>query len=215
MDAEHGHISRGAATAAVVRAAMWLAIPSAAAILLWNHVFVNLWAGHGFYAGDRPNALIAFVLLAASLETTFVNICAALGLYAVSGRLLLVKSLLAIGMGCIGARVFGVGGLLAAPLVAGAITTWWALPMAIGGHSAWSSERWYGLLIDALKGCAAAGFAAGLATRVNVGDASALAAAGLVFTLVYAACLLCLSVDLRVLVIRLMGMNGGRSSWLR
>jgi hypothetical protein len=214
IDAEGENFSRGAATAAIVRAAMWLALPAASATILWNHVFVSLWVGGEFYAGARPNALVAFALVAVSLETTFVNVCAAFGLYAASGRLLLVKSILAIGMGCVGARVFGVGGLLAAPLVAGAITTWWVLPMVIGGHSAWSCERWCGLLTDALKGCAAAALATGVATRIDVGDARSLAAAGMVFTVVYAVCLLCLSADLRNLVIRLMGMNGSRSRWL-
>ncbi|NQW49257.1 MAG: hypothetical protein HQ464_15970 [Planctomycetes bacterium] len=215
IDAEKGRISPAAAMTAIVRAAIWLAVPATVATILWNPVFVRLWAGGEFYAGDHPNALIAIGLLAGTLETTFMNVCGAIGLYSVSGRVLLAKSILAIGMGSLGAWLFGTVGLLAAPVVAGALTTWWLLPKVIGGHSGWDGDRWSGLATDALKACAAAAAAAAVATRVDAHDPLALAITCGVFMVVYAACLLGCSGELRSLAIRMIPASGGRWSGLR
>lgn len=218
IDAERGGTNSAAAMAAVVRAAIWIAVPAAMATMLLNPSFVRLWAGGEFYAGDEPNALIAIGLLAGTLETTCINVCAAMGLYAVSGRALLAKSMLAICIGAIGAWLFGMVGLLASPLFAGALTTWWLLPKVIGSHSAWDRGRWSGLAIDAVKACAAAALAAAAAaaaTTLVARDFLGLAITCSAFAVVYATCLLGCSGELRSLAIRMIPVSGGRRGGLR
>lgn len=197
--AEKGVVPATAA-AAVIRASIWMAIPAALGVILWNGLFVGLWVGDGYYLGHSMNLLLAFGLLAASLEATMVNVCMAFGLYAVSGRLLLAKSILSIGFGILGAFFAGVGGLLVAPLIAGGLTTWWLLPRAVSSYSGWDRLRWRVFLVDAIKGCAAAAAAAIIASTIPVGDVGKLVIAGVAFVLVYAVCLACFSSDFRLLV---------------
>jgi O-antigen/teichoic acid export membrane protein len=197
--AERG-VEPAAASAAVVRAAMWMAIPFATAILLWNGTFVSLWVGKDYYSGHAVNQLIAVGFVAATLEATLINVCTALGLYAASGRLLLVKSVLSLGIGTLGAWLYGVGGLLAAPLIAGGLTTWWLLPRVISGHSNWSEDRWRALIVDTMKGCGAAAAVAIAVSMIELRDVGMLVIASLVYILGYAACLAWLSSEFRSLL---------------
>ena len=177
-----------------------MAIPFAGAILIWNGAFVSLWVGEHYYAGQSVNRLIAVGLVASTLETTLINMCTALGLYAASGRLLLAKSMLSLGIGALGAWWYGVGGLQAAPLIAGGLTTWWLLPRVIRGHSGWNQQRWWSLVSDAVKGCGAAAFAAIVANLIDVVDVRSLVVAGGTYMLVYLACLAGLSAEFRSLL---------------
>lgn len=95
--------------------------------------------------------------------------------------------------------------------MAGALTTWWVLPLTVGRHSAWNGRRWGGLGMDVVMGCSAAAAAAALATRIEVRDIRSLITAGFVFAAVYVSCLLCLSDDVRGVVIRAAGLAARRA----
>lgn len=159
----------GRSAALLLRAVIWLAIPAAVGIVLFNSAFVGLWVGHQHYAGDVATAIIALTVIAMGLEVTLSNLATAFGLFQANGRMQLIKSVLSAVFAVVLAWSLGLRGLLAAPLVAGACTTWWLLPRLISRACGWTWRDWLPLAGEAAKVIASAAAAGGLA-KMALGD---------------------------------------------
>jgi O-antigen/teichoic acid export membrane protein len=153
----------GRSAALLLRAVIWLAIPSAVGIMLFNRTFVGLWVGRQHYAGDVATAIIALTVIAMGLEVTLSNLATAFGLFQANGRMQLIKSVLSGLFAVVLAWSLGLRGLLAAPLVAGACTTWWLLPRLISQACGWSWRDWVPLAGETARVVVSAAAAAGLA----------------------------------------------------
>jgi O-antigen/teichoic acid export membrane protein len=168
----------GRSAALLLRAVIWLAIPAAVGIMLFNRTFVGLWVGRQHYAGDVATAIIALTVIAMGLEVTLSNLATAFGLFQANGRLQLIKSVLSGVLAVVLAWSLGLRGLLAAPLVAGACTTWWLLPRLIGWACGWSWREWLPLAGEAARVAVSAAAAAGLAALVLGNDIVSFLVAG-------------------------------------
>lgn len=153
--------SRSAAT--LLRTVIWMAIPAAVGIVLLNRTFVALWVGKQHYAGDVATGIIAATVIAMGLEVTLSNLATSFGLFQANGRVQLIRSGLTSLFAVLLAWSLGLRGLLAAPLVAGACTTWWLLPRFINQTCGWGWRNWLPLAQEAVRVLAAAGLAAGAA----------------------------------------------------
>ena len=159
----------GRSAALLLRAVIWLAIPAAVGVLLFNRTFVGLWVGRQHYAGDVATAIIALTVVAMGLEVTLTNLATAFGLFQANGRIQLVKSVLSCVFAVFLARSLGIRGLLAGPLVAGACTTWWLLPRLVSQACGWTRQDWLPLAVETGRVGVAAAAASGLAAMA-LGD---------------------------------------------
>lgn len=153
----------GRSAALLLRAVIWLAIPAAVGVMLFNRSFVGLWVGRQHYAGDGATAIIALTVVAMGLEVTLTNLATAFGLFQANGRIQLVKSVLSGVFAVFLAWSLGIRGLLAAPLVAGACTTWWLLPRLVSQACGWTWHDWLPLAGEMGRVGVAAAAASGLA----------------------------------------------------
>jgi len=159
----------GRSAALLLRAVIWLAIPAAVGVMLFNRSFVGLWVGRQHYAGDVATAIIAVTVVVMGLEVTLTNLATAFGLFQANGRIQLVKSVLSGVFAVFFAWSLGIRGLLAAPLVAGACTTWWLLPRLVSQACGWTWQDWLPLAGEMTRVGGAAAAAAGLAAMA-LGD---------------------------------------------
>jgi O-antigen/teichoic acid export membrane protein len=159
----------GRSAALLLRAVIWLAIPAAVGVLLFNRTFVGLWVGQQHYVGDDATAIIALAVVAMGLEVTLTNLATAFGLFQANGRIQLVKSVLSCVFAVFLARSLGIRGLLAGPLIAGACTTWWLLPRLISQACGWTRQDWLRLAGETGRVAVAAAAASGLAA-IALGD---------------------------------------------
>ena len=159
----------GRSAALLLRAVIWLAIPAAVGVLLFNRTFVGLWVGRQHYAGDVATAIIALTVVAMGLEVTLTNLATAFGLFQANGRIQLVKSVLSCVFAVFLARSLGIRGVLAGPLVAGACTTWWLLPRLVSQACGWTRQDWLPLAVETGRVGVAAAAASGLAAMA-LGD---------------------------------------------
>lgn len=189
-DSDLGRSRRSAAL--LLRAVIWLAIPAAVGVMLFNRAFVGLWVGRQHYAGDVATAIIALTVIAMGLEVTLSNLATAFGMFHANGRMQLIKSVLSGLFSVLFAWSLGVRGLLVAPLVAGACTTWWLLPRLISQSCGWSWRDWVPLAGETARVVVSAIAAAGLAAMVLRDDIVSFLVAGGVYGL---ACLALMAVS--------------------
>lgn len=159
----------GRSAALLLRAVIWLAIPAAVGLLLFNRTFAGLWVGQQHYVGDDAAAIIALTVVVMGLEVTLTNLVTAFGLFQANGRIQLVKSVLSCVFAVFLARSLGIRGLLAGPLIAGACTTWWLLPRLISQACGWTRQDWLRLAGETGRVAVAAAAASGLAAMA-LGD---------------------------------------------
>jgi hypothetical protein len=144
--------------------------------------------------------LIATALVAGCAEVTLSNMAIAVGLFRANGRIMLIRSLLSAALATVGAWAFGMAGLLAAPLIAGATTTLWLLPKSLAHAFAWSRPAVLAAAGEAGSAVLAATLAATAALLCNTSSVAELAAAIAVFGTVYACGMMILSASCRHLV---------------
>lgn len=159
----------GRSAAMLVRAVIWLSIPAAVGAVLFNRAFVGLWVGPQHYAGDVATAIIGLTIIAMGLEVTLINLATSFGLFQANGRIQLIKSLLSGLFAVVLAWSLGIRGLLAAPLIAGACTTWWLLPRLISHACGWGWRDWLPLAGEVARVSAVSAVAASCAAMV-LGD---------------------------------------------
>jgi O-antigen/teichoic acid export membrane protein len=168
-------------TVMLLRTVVWLAIPAAVGVMLFNRTFVALWVGRHHYAGDAATAIIAVTVLAMGLEVTLSNLATSFGLFQANGRVQLIKSSFSGLLSVVMAWALGIRGLLAAPLVAGACTTWWLLPRLISRACGWGWWDWAPLAQEAVRVLAASVSAAAVAALVLREDVASFLIAGFVY----------------------------------
>jgi O-antigen/teichoic acid export membrane protein len=181
-------------------AVIWVTIPAATATILFNRSFVSLWVGADRYAGPQANVLIAIALVAGCLEVTLSNMAIAVGLFRPNGRIMLIRSMLSATLATLGAWAFGMAGLLAAPLIAGATTTLWLLPKALAHAFAWDRRVVRSAAREAGSAVLAATLAAAASLTCSTSSVTGLAVAIAIFGTAYACAMLFLSVSCRHLV---------------
>jgi O-antigen/teichoic acid export membrane protein len=181
----------GRSASLLLRGVIWLAIPAAVGVMLFNRTFVGLWVGRQHYAGDVATAIIALTVVAMGLEVTLSNLATAFGLFQANGRMQLIKSVLSGLFSVLFAWSLGLRGLLAAPLVAGACTTWWLLPRLMSQACGWSWGDWVPVAGDTARVVVSAAAAAGLAAMVLRDDIVSFLVAGGVYV---SACLALMAV---------------------
>jgi O-antigen/teichoic acid export membrane protein len=170
-------------TVMLLRTVIWMAIPAAVGVMLFNRTFDALWVGSQHYAGDVATVIIAVAVIAMGLEVTLSNLATSFGLFQANGRVQLVKSGLSGLFGVLMAWTFGVRGLLAAPLVAGACTTWWLLPRLISRACGWGWWDWAPLVQESVRVLAASVAAAAVAALVLREDIASFLIAGFVYAI--------------------------------
>ena len=170
-------------TVMLLRTVIWMAIPAAVGVMLFNRTFVALWVGSQHYAGDVATVIIAVSVIAMGLEVTLSNLATSFGLFQANGRVQLVKSGLSGLFGVLMAWALGVRGLLAAPLVAGACTTWWLLPRLISRACGWGWWDWAPLVQESVRVLAASVAAAAVAALVLREDIASFLIAGFVYAI--------------------------------
>jgi O-antigen/teichoic acid export membrane protein len=168
-------------TVMLLRTVVWLAIPAAVGVMLFNRTFVALWVGRHHYAGDAATAIIAVTVLAMGLEVTLSNLATSFGLFQANGRVQLIKSSFSGLLSVVMAWALGIRGLLAAPLVAGACTTWWLLPRLISRACGWGWWDWAPLVQESVRVLAASVSAAAVAALVLREDVASFLIAGFVY----------------------------------
>jgi O-antigen/teichoic acid export membrane protein len=166
---------------ALLRTVVWMVIPAAVGVVLLNRTFVALWVGKQHYAGDVATGIIATTMVAIGLEVTLSNVAWSFGLFQASGRILLIRSGITSLLAVLLAWWIGVPGLLAAPLVAGACTTWWLLPRLINQACGWRWRNWLPLAQESARVLAAAGLAAGAAAAFLREDVTSFLLAGIAY----------------------------------
>lgn len=171
-------------TVMLLRTVLWMAIPAAVGVVLFNNAFVALWVGRQHYAGDVATAIIALTVIAMGVEVTLSNLATSFGLFQANGRVQLVKSALSGLLGVLMAWFLGVRGLLAAPLVAGACTTWWLLPRLISRACGWGWSNWMPLVQESVRVLAAASVAAAVAALILREDVASFVTACMVYGIV-------------------------------
>ena len=181
-------------------AVIWVTIPAAAATILFNRPFVSLWVGADRFAGPQANLLIATAMVAGCAEVTLSNMAIAVGLFRANGRIMLIRSLLSATLATLGAWAFGMAGLLAAPLIAGATTTLWLLPKSLAHAFAWGRPAVLAAGREVGSAVLAATLGAAAALLCNTSSVAELAAAVAVFGTVYACGMVILSASCRHLV---------------
>lgn len=181
-------------------AVIWVTIPAAAATIVFNRPFVSLWVGAERFAGNQANLLIAAALVAGCVEVTLSNMAMAIGLFRANGRIMLIRSVLSATLATVGTWGFGMAGLLAAPLIAGATTTLWLLPRALAHAFTWGRPAFLAAAREAGAAVLAAILAAAAALLCDTSSVAELAASIALFGTIYACGMMILSASCRHLV---------------
>jgi hypothetical protein len=174
---------------------LYLLLPGAAAVvvLLVNPWFVRIWPGVGpqCYAGDYVNVLIALNFVVGSAVTGLFKVVAVVGHRIRIGMATVVYGAAAAGLGYLLGREHGMAGLAEGAVIAGvALAIPYGLCVVRAVHQLGPRElvaggvgRWAAITVPLL---AAAGWLGG---QLADGPVAAIAAAGVVLALAYAAVL--------------------------
>lgn len=207
IDARSDSEQRARAMELLSLVTIWTAAAAAGGALFLNHGFVSAWVGTNLYLGPVANALIAAGVLSLSLEATLSNSTIAFGEFGSHGRTQLLKSALGIAIALSLLPRAGVVGLLVAPLIAAALTTWRIYPTLTSAKCRWTAAHWRRFLSELCRSIVAV-FVAGMAAQAMPQHSvwTFIAAAG-IFALVYAGSLAALSPAFRKLVPRAIPMK--------
>lgn len=136
-----------------------------AGFLLLNPSFVALWVGPQFYAGSAVNVLICVGLFLGVMTQSLSELCFALGNIRGNSLAALAQSLVYVPLLLVGAKHFGLLGVVAAPLVATLAVAAWYYPRTFVEMVHLDRQQQQVLLLEILKALAvglllAAAFAA-------------------------------------------------------
>ena len=97
-------------------------------LMSFNDDFVNLWVGEKMFAGQKISIIVSFTLLLTAITDSFGNICVALGSVKKNSLVSLGQAILSAFLIVIGAKYFGLIGVVVSPLIALLLFSSWLYP---------------------------------------------------------------------------------------
>jgi O-antigen/teichoic acid export membrane protein len=112
----------------LIRILLWILAPIVGSFIFLNDDFVGLWVGQALFAGMNINIIICVSVLLAMVTNSLANLCFALGNIRGNSIVAFIQSSLTAILVIVGAKYYGIVGVVLSPVISMAIISLWYFP---------------------------------------------------------------------------------------